>query len=97
DGAPLELDAACEVSAFAPEFGTWDTLRVFLAMRADNWLHHHGDPESAQGREIKRELVEVFRPDDGEWQRRVLAGGAEILQQAAAALAFPLTHRSGGV
>jgi predicted deacylase len=97
DGAPLELGATCEVSAFAPEFGTWDTLRVFLAMRADNWLQHHGDPESAQGLEIKRELVEVFRPDDREWQCRVLAGGAEILQQAAAALAFPLTLRSGAV
>jgi len=87
DGAPLELDPACAVVALAPEFGTYDPQRVFLAMRADNWLCHHGDPESERGGAIKRELVEVFRPQDPEWQAHVLAGGAEILGNARTALA----------
>ena len=91
DGAPLELDRGCEVVALAPEFGTYDPQRVFLAMRADNWLHHHGDPESAHGKAIKDEIVEVFRPADPEWQRRILAGGAEILQQSAVGLDSSLT------
>ncbi len=87
DGAPLELDEGCEVVALAPEFGTYDPQRVFLAMRADNWLQHYGDPDSDKGRAVKSELVEVFRPADAEWQRRILEGGAEIARNAAAALA----------
>ena len=91
DGAPLELDAGCEVLALAPEFGTYDPQRVFLAMRADNWLSHHGDLDSERGQAIKQELVEVFRPADSEWQRRILAGAEEIVAAAATATNSALT------
>ncbi len=76
-----------ELTAFAAEFGTYPADRVFWAMRADNWLHHHGDPDSDRGRRIREELVEVFRPADPAWQRRVLEGGARVLEQTRAGLA----------
>ena len=56
-------------------------------MRADNWLQFHGDVDSEHGRAIKAELLEVFRPADPAWQRRVLDGGARVIGQASAGLA----------
>jgi hypothetical protein len=81
--AERELAIACA------EFGTYDPARVFWALRADNWLHAHGDPDSETGRRIRAELIEVFRPADPAWRSRVLEVGAALLQQAAAGLAHP--------
>lgn len=78
-GLEDSLPPDCEISAFAAEFGTYEPNRVFLAMRADNWLECHGDPESPQGRAIKAELLEAFRPDEPIWQARVLETAAELL------------------
>ena len=51
-------------------------------MRADNWLHGHGDPDSEAGRGIKTEILEVFRPADPAWQASILGRGAALLEQA---------------
>jgi hypothetical protein len=75
-----------ELTVFAAEFGTYDPVRVFWAMRADNWLAHHGDPSSEAGRRVKRELVEVFNPSDAAWQSQVLERSARVLAQALAGL-----------
>jgi hypothetical protein len=79
--ADRELTIACA------EFGTHDPTRVFWALRADNWLHAHGDPDSARGLAIRAELLEVFRPADPAWQRRVLEVGAGVVQRARDGLA----------
>jgi hypothetical protein len=76
-----------ELTLGCAEFGTYDPVRVFWALRADNWLHVHGDPESPRGRAIKTELLEVFRPADPAWMRSVLAVGAGLLARARDALA----------
>jgi hypothetical protein len=81
--ADRELTVACA------EFGTYDPTRVFWALRADNWLHAHGDPESEQGRRIRSEVLEVFRPSDAAWKRRVLEVGADVLRRARDGLAGP--------
>jgi Protein of unknown function (DUF2817) len=81
--ADRELTLACA------EFGTYDPTRVFWALRADNWLHAHGDPDSEAGRRIRAELVEVFRPADPVWMRRVLEVGAGVLERARDGLAGP--------
>lgn len=86
-GVEEALPAGCELTAFAAEFGTYDATRVFWAMRADNWLHHHGDPESELGRRVKGEIVEVFCPADRDWQGRVLRTGARVLDRARGGLA----------
>lgn len=87
DGALTEVAPETEVTPFAPEFGTYDLSRIFLAMRADNWLHHHGDPESPQASAIKAELLEVFRPAKADWQTMILDRGAQVLEQTRDGLA----------
>ena len=73
--------AGRELTVVGAEFGTHDPVRVFAAMRADNWLHHHGEVDSEQGVEIKRELLEVFRPEDPKWGARVLEVAAGLIAQ----------------
>lgn len=82
EGVRGAAPAACELTFFAQEFGTYDTARVFWATRAENWLHHHGDRASEQGRAITAELREVFCPADSAWRRHVLEGGARVIEQA---------------
>ncbi len=53
-GAPLFFLA--ERAREALEYGTQPVPDVMLALRADNWLHLHGDVGSAQGRAIKRQV-----------------------------------------
>jgi hypothetical protein len=80
-GLEQELRPETELTAYAAEFGTYDPIRVFRALRADNWLAHRGDPGSDRGRAIKAEILEVFRPAHRGWQARVLAGAARVLEQ----------------
>jgi hypothetical protein len=56
-------------------------------MRADNWLHAHGDPDSERARAIREELLAVFRPADPAWMRRVLEVGARLVREARDGLA----------
>ncbi|MBX3590112.1 MAG: DUF2817 domain-containing protein [Burkholderiaceae bacterium] len=73
--------------AFAyPEYGTWEPMRVIRAMRLDNWLAHYGDRHDATGRAIEAEMLEAFRPDSRDWERRVVTSGAELVAQALARL-----------
>ena len=95
-GLEESLPAGCALSAYAAEFGTYDPNRVFLAMRADNWLERHGDPASPQGRAIKAELLEVFRPADPHWQARVLETAADLVERAARGLAASGRGRAAG-
>lgn len=57
------------------EFGTYDSARVLSSMRADNWLHHHGDPRSALGARIRAEMRETFFIDDDAWREQVASQG----------------------
>lgn len=66
----------------ACEFGTYPGERVMMALRHENWLHHHGDRDSGRGREIVAELLEVFRPDSADWRERVLRGGRDCIEHA---------------
>jgi len=73
--------------AFAyPEYGTFEPMRVIRAMRADNWLAHHGERDGPTGRAIQAEMLEAFRPDSRDWERRVVASGGALVTQALARL-----------
>jgi hypothetical protein len=85
----------CDMTVVGAEFGTHDPMRVFQAMRADNWLHQYGELESEQGVAIKRELLEVFRPQDPNWGARILDVGAGLVASAIDGLAAEA--RSDGV
>jgi len=64
------------------EYGTQPQKDVLLALRADNWLHLHGDPDSPQGRAIKKQIRAAFYPDEEDWKEKVLARALEVIGRA---------------
>jgi hypothetical protein len=75
-----------EVTAVGLEFGTLPTMTVFNALRAENWLYHHGDQGSCHADEIKEALLRAFYPDDDVWKERVMEQGRDVAQRALRAL-----------
>jgi hypothetical protein len=71
-----------EVTAASLEFGTYPPMEVFKALRTENWLYHHGAPEDPRAHAIRHNLLQVFHPADGRWQRRVWVRGREVVWQA---------------
>ena len=68
------------------EFGTRDMTEVMLAVRADNWLHHHGDRDSAVGRAITQRMREAFFLTDDAWQRQVCERARDVVDRAFAGM-----------
>lgn len=85
-GIEAALPAGCRLAFAYPEFGTYSMDRVLRAIRADNWLHVHGDPADDTGREISAELLEALRPDNARWRRMIIEKGAQLVDQALAHL-----------
>ena len=82
------LMAHTQVYGNTLEFGTFPTEAMMRAVRADNWLHLHGDLKSAQGREIKAEIKRMFYPEDSEeWKARVLAKSLAVWERGIEGLA----------
>lgn len=81
-GLAAALPAGARFGFAYPEYGTREPMRVIRAMRADNWLAHHGDRGDAVGRAIEAAMLEAFRPASRDWERRVVACGAELVTQA---------------
>lgn len=75
-----------EYTAVALEFGTVPVLQVLDALRADNWLHAHGDPKSSLGQQIRRQTREAFFVDTDEWKGQVFGRASEVIRQALSAL-----------
>jgi predicted deacylase len=71
-----------EVTAVSLEFGTVPILQVMKALRAENWLHHHGGPGHPKAQEIKTCLLRTFHPDDEAWEAAVWKQGKEVVDQA---------------
>jgi hypothetical protein len=71
-----------EITAASPEFGTLPSLKVFRALRKENWLHHFGSPEYPRAHEIKTGLLRAFYPDDDGWKEQVWQQGKEVVEQA---------------
>ena len=76
-----------EVTAIALEYGTLPSEAVRLALRADNWLHLHGDPASAKGRAIKAQLRAAFYQDADDWKEMIWERALETQRLALAGLA----------
>ncbi|MBI1210998.1 MAG: DUF2817 domain-containing protein [Alphaproteobacteria bacterium] len=76
-----------EVTAGGLEFGTYPTLEVFQALRADNWLHTLGDPRGPDARGIKAAIRKAFYPDLDDWKEMVWKRSEQVLSQAVEALA----------
>ena len=61
------------------EFGTVDPVTVTQALRADAWLHAHGDPRSAQGDAIRAQVRAAFADDDPAWFDKIAARFDEVI------------------
>jgi len=79
--APVLL-AEAVVTGMALEVGTKTVTEVLNALRADAWLHAHGDPASPQGREIKREMRNAFFGDADDWKGMVAGQSLLACRQA---------------
>jgi len=62
------------------EFGTYNPIKVFHALREENRWHHYGDGTLNNG--AKQTLKEMFCPRSEQWRGRVLARGREVFDQA---------------
>ena len=69
------------VTAVGLEFGTLPTMTVFNALRAENWLFHHGDQGSRHADEIKEALLRAFYPDDDVWKEQVMGQGRDVVER----------------
>jgi hypothetical protein len=74
------------VDAIALECGIRPINEVALALRADAWLHAHGELGSPMAKSIKSTLRAAFHSDDLLWQGMVLGQGLAACQAALAGL-----------
>jgi hypothetical protein len=75
-----------EVTGVALEYGVQTLAEVFLALRADAWLHAYGDPLSPEGQEIKALIRAAFYGDADDWKGMVVGQSLTACRQAIAGL-----------
>ena len=68
-----------EITAVSLEFGTSPAAEVFLALRAENYLHHHSTAGNLNAGAIKDELRRVFYPDTDDWKRMAWKQGRDVV------------------
>ncbi len=76
-----------EFTGMALEYGTLSLNEVLDAVRADNWLHHHGDLASAKGKRLKAQIRDAFYCDKDDWKEMLVEQGMRAQQGALAGLA----------
>ncbi len=81
-GMEEALPEGTALTAVALEYGTLSSPEVRLALRADNWLHVHGRPDSEQGRAIKAQIRDAFYQDADDWKEMVWERAVETQRQA---------------
>ncbi len=69
--AMVEALPNAQVHVVALEYGTWEPATVLTALRADNWLHKHGEIDGPQGRAIKKQIRHALYPDADDWRTQV--------------------------
>lgn len=74
------------ITGVALEYGVVPSAQVLDALRADNWLHAHGDPLSPQGQAIKAQVRAAFYGDDDVWRGMVLGQSLIAARQSMAGL-----------
>lgn len=75
-----------EITAAALEFGTVDTITVLQALRADAWLHAHGDPDGPHGEAVRAQVRAAFADDDPAWYATVRSRFDDVVASALANL-----------
>jgi hypothetical protein len=77
------------VDAVALECGVRPADQVGAALRADNWLHAHGDPTAPEAAPIKKLIRDAFHGDTHAWQGMALGQGLAACRAAVAGLSLP--------
>jgi hypothetical protein len=85
--ALVKLLPGAVVTGVALEFGTKPVDEVLDALRADAWLHSHGDPESDVGRAIKAQIRDAFYCDADDWKAMLVQRSDWVVERALKALA----------
>lgn len=75
-----------ETTTIAIEYGTVDVVTVLQSLRADAWLHAHGDPTSESAPEIRAQVRAAFVDDDPAWLATVIERFDDIASAAISAL-----------
>ena len=75
-----------DITAMALEVGTRPVIEVLTALRADAWLHSHGDLASPEGRAIKAQVRDAFYGDADDWKGMVAGQSLLAVRQAIAGL-----------
>lgn len=78
-----------EVTAAALEFGTVDVITVLQSLRADAWLHAHGDPSGPDAEAIRAQVRAAFADDDPAWLATLIERFDAVAAAAVTALAAP--------
>ena len=71
-----------EVTGVTLEYGTVPLEDMLLAVRADNWLHVHGDLADTKGKEIKSQIRAAFYQDKDDWKNMVLDRAVDVAERA---------------
>ena len=87
DSALSRVFSSIWSASIAIEFGTIDTMSVFLATQASSWLHCYGDPEGPDAPAIMANSRAAFYPETDDWKRMVWNRSLDVIGKAAAALA----------
>jgi Protein of unknown function (DUF2817) len=77
------------VDAVALECGIRPVPEVAFALRADAWLHAHGDLQSPEARPVKRLIRDAFNSDEPTWRGMALGQGLAACYAAMGGLALP--------
>ena len=87
------------VDAVALECGVLPPDKVGAALRADNWLHAHGDPTGPQAAGVKKLIREAFHSESPVWQGMALGQGLAACRAALGGLSLPLAsaHAARGI
>lgn len=81
DSAIPTMLSHAETTMICLEYGTYSTLEVFQALRADNWLHNNNNTH-ASAATIKAQIRRAFYPDLPDWKEMVWTRGQGVLRQA---------------
>lgn len=75
-----------EITGITLEYGTVPVKDVLDAVRADNWLHAHGDLRARQARDIKAQIRTAFYPEADDWKGMVFERSVDVLRRAVGGL-----------
>ena len=82
------LAGARAATMVTAEMGTVAARDTFLALRARNWLRHHGppDPRHPRALAIREQLADAFAPRDAAWRATVLGNLRDLVLRTVAGL-----------